>query len=353
MWLKMKKLISIKEKGFIATSVLYSLAALIILIFLVVLSNYKTIRSTQIESASSAKDDLTRYKIIYHPTTGEGAMEETIGYIGKEVALSKNEFTKEYSDFMGWSLNPDSQVADFLDEEVVLNLANPQEECHLYAVWKWWEYNIDFASPTEASDLPETVVKTHDVDVNLPNAIPKKGGYTFKGWSLAEDGKNANYQRNSIFSLNEDTTLYAVWRKSRVEYSSPSLSGSCSGSSNGNDRGSVSGNTIQAIFEDAGYGKYTCSATTYGVYDLSDYDKVIINYSTERSVTTTIRIGGVSTSVTGHGGSVKQYSTTLNISNQTGSSKLYLTSAIGFNDTQEIPYQSYTFRLDSIIFSNE
>ncbi|MDD7543051.1 MAG: InlB B-repeat-containing protein [Peptoniphilaceae bacterium] len=62
--------------------------------------------------------------------------------------------------------------------------------------------------PTDASSYP----KDTSVTVFPPGNLARKG-YTFICWNTEPDGSATNYQAGESFSITEDTTLYAVWKK--------------------------------------------------------------------------------------------------------------------------------------------
>ena len=53
--------------------------------------------------------------------------------------------------------------------------------------------------------------KIENVDLELPEEIPSKTGYNFKGWATSKDATEIEYERKGIFKNDQDTTLYAVW----------------------------------------------------------------------------------------------------------------------------------------------
>ena len=56
--------------------------------------------------------------------------------------------------------------------------------------------------------------QTGNGNITLSDTRPTRGGYTFLGWARNSNSTTAQYQPGSTFSLNENTTLYAVWQKS-------------------------------------------------------------------------------------------------------------------------------------------
>lgn len=62
-------------------------------------------------------------------------------------------------------------------------------------------------------EVPEEQQKEIGQDIILDTMVPERGEYIFKGWATKEDATEAEYQPGDIFTLNKDTTLYAVWEE--------------------------------------------------------------------------------------------------------------------------------------------
>lgn len=62
------------------------------------------------------------------------------------------------------------------------------------------------------SGAPSDQLKYYGTSITLSSTVPTRSGYTFLGWSTSSAATSATYQPGSTFTLNADTTLYAVWR---------------------------------------------------------------------------------------------------------------------------------------------
>lgn len=69
-------------------------------------------------------------------------------------------------------------------------------------------YNLNGGSNTI-----EDTIKLEGVDTSITSTIPIRDGYTFLGWSTNKLAKEAMYQREDIYTNDEDITLYAIWKK--------------------------------------------------------------------------------------------------------------------------------------------
>lgn len=63
---------------------------------------------------------------------------------------------------------------------------------------------------------PSSQLKTHGVILALSSVVPTRAGYTFLGWSTSSTATSATYSAGDNFTINANTTLYAVWQKNPV-----------------------------------------------------------------------------------------------------------------------------------------
>lgn len=54
--------------------------------------------------------------------------------------------------------------------------------------------------------------KRSDQDLILEKSVPSRDGYRFLGWSEEADTTYATYQPGDVWTINQDTTLYAIWQ---------------------------------------------------------------------------------------------------------------------------------------------
>ena len=83
----------------------------------------------------------------------------------------------------------------------------------LTAQWDIQKYYIEYSSNGDGvSGVPSTQVKEYNESINLTLTTPSRYGYTFKGWNTKADGSGKTYtSSSSVYSANEDMTLYAQW----------------------------------------------------------------------------------------------------------------------------------------------
>jgi uncharacterized repeat protein (TIGR02543 family) len=66
------------------------------------------------------------------------------------------------------------------------------------------------------SGAPAAQTKTQNVNLTLSSVRPTRSGYNFLGWSTSSAATSASYQPGAAFTVNANTTLYAIWQASTV-----------------------------------------------------------------------------------------------------------------------------------------
>ena len=74
---------------------------------------------------------------------------------------------------------------------------------------------------SEVDGVPVSYQTNPGTEINIGSSGSSNGtvptttrtGYVFEGWNTEPDGSGTTYQNNDKFTLNEDTTLYAMWSK--------------------------------------------------------------------------------------------------------------------------------------------
>lgn len=146
------------------------------------------------------------YAVTYH--YNDGVTEPTVSkkYYGSKLTINKTIPVREGYDFLGWDTK---EAAD----TVVWNPGDAYTDnaaLDLYAVWKPHQYTIIYHD-NGGTGSPEGQVKIQDVNMNIPQIIPARAGFTFLGWSENEYALEATYQPGDPLE-NRNMELYAVWR---------------------------------------------------------------------------------------------------------------------------------------------
>lgn len=147
------------------------------------------------------------YTVSYNANGGTGAPGNQTKTHDQSLTLSSVKPTKDGYTFQGWSTSSTGSV-QYNPGSAYTGNAN----LTLYAVWNPVKYPIYF-NANGGTGAPGTQYQTHFEYLTLSSVVPKKDGYTFKGWSTTLNGSVA-YQPGGQFGENRSVTLYAVWSES-------------------------------------------------------------------------------------------------------------------------------------------
>lgn len=67
---------------------------------------------------------------------------------------------------------------------------------------------------------PSSQTKSYGQSIDLSTTVPTRFGYNFLGWVTDKSHTSADYEPGTSFSLNNDTTLYALWQSADMFLSS-------------------------------------------------------------------------------------------------------------------------------------
>lgn len=79
------------------------------------------------------------------------------------------------------------------------------------------EYTVSFDA-NGGTGAPGSVTKYHGYDIALPETVPTRTGYTFKGWGTYSTDTTPNYQPGGSYTSNSTRTLYAIWEENPPAY---------------------------------------------------------------------------------------------------------------------------------------
>lgn len=168
-------------------------------------------------------DPIVEFKLTYDGnsnTSGNAPIDNKLYQAGqKATLLGKGDLLREGYTFKGWSIIKD-------DDSKILtegSLYTMTENITFYAVWEKdidpiVEFKLTYNGNGNTSG-------TAPVDKNLYQSGQKatllgkndlyRKGYTFKGWSLVKDDESNILAEGALYSITEDTTLYAVWKEDK------------------------------------------------------------------------------------------------------------------------------------------
>ena len=286
------------------------------------------------------KTEKNTYIVRYNANGGEGSISDSTFTYGTAKALSKNTFTKEGYNFIGWSTLKDGKV-EYTDQEEVKDLTTTEEKViTLYAVWgKGINYTVvydtnggeDKKSEVFEYDKIEKIDKpTKEFKVNITNSASGtlsvesvSKAQTFAGWTAdsnlntttAEYGSSAllgtkwtdpktkavaTYFRN-LRKTSGTVTLTANWKPVAVTLPTITKTGyECgySESSTGTEITYKSGSSYLPSETESSKTLYTvCEATTYTVEYYTYDGKTKLgtsthDYGVSKALTTMSTLGG-------------------------------------------------------------
>lgn len=149
--------------------------------------------------------------LTYDANGGTNAPEPAFFPAGEPFTLSSSAPVREGYAFAGWSSTADGAAAYAAGGTYTFD-----SDTTLYAVWQKRTYTIAFDA-NGGSGAPASQTKTHGVDLTLPVSEPGRSGFVFAGWALEADG-DAAFAPGKPFSIDADTTLFAVWTDARQSY---------------------------------------------------------------------------------------------------------------------------------------
>ena len=167
------------------------------------LNNLTLTLKYKIADKSSTKEIPTTHQVDFYILKEDNTYNKTTKTLSIGSILDVLAPTLTGHDFKGWSNKPNGEV---LYEPG--STYNDNYAIKLYTIFELSKYDINFELNGGTGTFT-TIQKTYGEDIQLPSPIPSKTGYTFKGWS--SNNKDIEYQAGETFSLNEDTTLYAIW----------------------------------------------------------------------------------------------------------------------------------------------
>ena len=122
-------------------------------------------------------------------------------------------------DFAGWNTEPDGSGYGVVSGD---NVIAYEEEITLYAIWEGHSHSLSYdlcgGTLDGATELPTvSVVNGTPYGANV-DYVPQKEGKVFAGWYFNADGTGRSIANTDIVDLQEDVTLYAVYRDARTYF---------------------------------------------------------------------------------------------------------------------------------------
>lgn len=155
--------------------------------------------------------DRQEYTISYNANGGTGAPSSQTKVYGYDLILNDTAPTRSGYTFKGWGTSSSSTSASYQPGGTYT--ANTSRT--LYAIWESnapKTYTVSY-NANGGTGAPSSQTKTHNVALTLRTNTPTRSGYTFKGWATSSAATSASYSAGGSFTINANTTLYAVWQE--------------------------------------------------------------------------------------------------------------------------------------------
>lgn len=168
------------------------------------------------EEEDEETEEVQIYVIQFNANGGSGEMEEIRLDTESDMELPENEFYRTGYEFLGWSVDPDAESAEFEDEEEFEDedLEGFEDTVVLYAVWQLKDYRILYVLNGGKNSKKNPGSYTIE-DGKIKLTAPSRDGYVFQGWY--QDKK----YKKKITSIKQGSTgnytLYAKWKIDRYE----------------------------------------------------------------------------------------------------------------------------------------
>ena len=159
----------------------------------------------------TAMDPLTHVRLMFPVTydanggTDAPAAERKV--LGDDLTLTTREPRRSGYVFAGWSTTANGTVNYQPGDRYTAD-----ESATLYAVWQKAAENYTLHYSTDQGvPVPASQTAAGGTQVKLSAVVPRKSGYVFLGWADRQGGTPA-YRAGDTYTLQQNTTLYAVWR---------------------------------------------------------------------------------------------------------------------------------------------
>ena len=149
-------------------------------------------------------------EITFHANGGAGSMNKQIFISGTEISLTTNTFTRDKYTFDHWNTKADDTGTSYTDgQKVTLD-----DNVELFAIWESVVRNVTFDANGGTGTMPN-----QSFEIGKPFILETcsfvRQGHMFVEWNTKADGTGTSYSVGPTLTLDDDITLYAIWKKVR------------------------------------------------------------------------------------------------------------------------------------------
>lgn len=148
------------------------------------------------------------YTVTFDANNGSGGPAVQTKIAGTDLTLTLEQPARNGYTFLGWASSNTAAMPEYVSGSIYAEDRN----ITLYAVWTDKEtYKVSFDA-NGGRKAPPAQTKVRGVSLLLGMEVPEKPNYRFLGWASEWDAADAVYQPGDSFTIDADTTLYAVWQ---------------------------------------------------------------------------------------------------------------------------------------------
>lgn len=151
--------------------------------------------------------DLTKYTLTFNANGVGTAPSAITKAYGTSVTLGSIANPSSGYSFLGWSTSSTATKATYPAGSKYTITKN----ITLYAVWSISAtYTLTY-NANGGTNPPSKQTGIAGSTITLSNAYPERDNYSFVGWSASKSSVNSEYAIGGSYTINANTTLYAVW----------------------------------------------------------------------------------------------------------------------------------------------
>ncbi|MDR0385467.1 MAG: InlB B-repeat-containing protein [Prevotellaceae bacterium] len=145
------------------------------------------------------------YTLSFDPRGGDKNPQSIRLTRDASVGILPSPGERKYYTFTGWNISPSGEGNTYTDNAKY----NFDKDTSLYAQWKGDSYKLGFdVNYPGGASYEDKVVYYGAPAGQLPN--PSRTGYTYI-WNTKQDGSGKTYDDQTVYDVNGDMTLFAVW----------------------------------------------------------------------------------------------------------------------------------------------
>lgn len=150
------------------------------------------------------------YKVTYNANGGTGTPASQTKIHNEKLYITGDTPERDGYSFVGWATTKTGSVSYKADQQYTSD-----RDITLYAVWEANTYTINY-NANGGSSAPKNQTKKYAESIKLSTQEPTRDDYIFLGWSTSAQG-SVEFAPGSVCSVNENITLYALWREEENE----------------------------------------------------------------------------------------------------------------------------------------